>query len=40
MRPDDAALRELEAHVAEWSGRPELALDDWLWLLTHGRTKP
>lgn len=34
--PQDRSLRELEAHVAEWSGKPEMALDDWLWLLTHG----
>jgi hypothetical protein len=33
--PGDANLRELEGHVAEWAGRPELALDDWLYLLGH-----
>ncbi len=38
--PDDAKLRELEAHVAEWSGKPEMALDDWLWLLDHGYSGP
>lgn len=36
-RPDDPSLRELEAHVAEWSNHPERALDDWMWLLDHGR---
>jgi len=36
QHPNDPKLRELEAHVAEWSGKPEMALDDWLWLLEHG----
>ena len=35
--PDDAALREQEAHVAEWSNHPDRALEDWMWLLDHGR---
>lgn len=35
--PDDGRLHELEAHVAEWSGQPDLALDDWLWLLQRDR---
>lgn len=35
--PNDPRLRELQAHVAEWAGRPDLALGDWLWLLGHGR---
>lgn len=39
-RPNDIALRELEAHVAEWSNHPERALDDWMWLLDHGRPQP
>lgn len=38
--PDDIALRELEAHVAEWSNHPDRALEDWMWLLDHGRAQP
>lgn len=38
--PSDRKLRELEAHVAEWAGKPEMALDDWLWLLQNGYSGP
>jgi len=35
--PDDVHLRELDAHVAEWSSHPDRALEDWMWLLDHGQ---
>lgn len=37
-RPGDVRLRTLEAHVAEWSNHPDLALSDWLALLERPRT--
>jgi tetratricopeptide (TPR) repeat protein len=30
--PTSAAWREREADTAEWTGRPQIALRDWLWL--------
>jgi tetratricopeptide (TPR) repeat protein len=33
--PADANLREIEGHVAEWAGHPDLALGDWLFLIGH-----
>lgn len=35
--PDNADLREAQARVAEWAGQPQVALDQWLWLLARGR---
>jgi hypothetical protein len=39
-RPEDVALRTLEARVAEWSNHPDLALSDWLALLDRPRRGP
>ena len=30
--PDDSEWREREARTAEWTGRPRIALRDWMWL--------
>jgi len=30
--PDDSEWREREARTAEWTGRPRVALRDWMWL--------
>lgn len=30
--PNDSEWREREARTAEWTGRPRVALRDWLWL--------
>lgn len=34
--PDDLVWRERLAQVAEWSGKPEIALQQWLQLARHG----
>lgn len=34
-RPNDARLHHAAARIAEWAGRPDLALQEWLWLLGH-----
>lgn len=34
-RPNDARLHQAAARIAEWAGRPDLALREWLWLLGH-----
>ena len=39
LRPDDVRLRRAQARIAEWAGRPDLALAAWLWLLGHGRSQ-
>jgi hypothetical protein len=36
LSPNDPALRENRAHIAEWAAKPETALADWLWLLDRG----
>ena len=36
-QPGDPVLREATARVAEWAGQPQVALEQWLWLLNHGR---
>ncbi len=33
--PDNAAWRLRLAHVAEWSGRPQIAVEHWRWLAEH-----
>jgi predicted Zn-dependent protease len=38
-RPDDVRLHQAQARIAEWAGRPDLALGAWLWLLGHGRSQ-
>lgn len=38
LHPGDARLRETTARVAEWAGQPQVALQQWLWLLESGRT--
>lgn len=35
--PNDAALHEATARVAEWAGQPQVALTQWLWLIDSGR---
>lgn len=37
-RPKDLVLREAHARLAEWAGEQELALEDWLFLASHGWT--
>lgn len=32
LNPEDPSLRHQLAKVAEWAGRPRLALSEWLWL--------
>lgn len=34
--PEDAGWRRRLAQVADWSGRPVAALEQWLWLARHG----
>lgn len=34
--PNDAELRQATAQVAEWSGEPQTALDQWLFLVATG----
>jgi Flp pilus assembly protein TadD len=36
LHPTDPRLHRTRARVAEWAGRPDLALEDWLWLLGRG----
>jgi hypothetical protein len=40
LRPGDERLHRMRARVAEWAGRPEVALADWLWLLGGGAAPP
>jgi tetratricopeptide (TPR) repeat protein len=34
--PNDSALRGTTARVAEWSGQPQIALEQWLFLVSSG----
>ena len=34
--PNSVAFRESEAHIAEWAGKFDWALQDWLWLVKRG----
>jgi thioredoxin-like negative regulator of GroEL len=36
-RPDDAHLHRTHARIAEWAGRPGIALSEWMWLLERDR---
>jgi tetratricopeptide (TPR) repeat protein len=40
LHPRDERLRRTRARVAEWAGCPEVALEDWLWLLGPGGARP
>jgi tetratricopeptide (TPR) repeat protein len=37
LRPDDVGLHRQEARVAEEIGEPQVALNEWVWLLGRGR---
>lgn len=37
LQPEAVRWHLLEARIAEWSGEPQQALADWLWLLDHGQ---
>lgn len=32
-QPDEPSLREIDSRIAEWAGHPEVALQDWLYLM-------
>jgi hypothetical protein len=38
--PNEAPLRETTAHVAEWAGQPQVALEHWMWMLGRGYLRP
>jgi polysaccharide biosynthesis protein PelB len=37
LNPKDRNTRERTAQIAEWIGRPDLALNQWLWLVRHDK---
>lgn len=32
-QPDEPSLREIDGRIAEWAGHPDVALQDWLYLM-------
>jgi hypothetical protein len=32
-QPDEPSLREIDGRISEWAGHPDVALQDWLYLM-------
>jgi hypothetical protein len=39
LRPDDVGLHRQEARIAEESGEPQIALNEWVWLLARSHRR-
>jgi hypothetical protein len=38
LKPKDTHIHERAAQIAEWAGKPELALNQWVWLVRQDNT--
>jgi hypothetical protein len=38
LRPKDRHIHERAAQIAEWAGKPDLALNQWVWLVRQDKT--
>lgn len=38
LRPEDRHIHERAAQIAEWAGKPDLALNQWIWLARQDKT--